>query len=522
MYSRLRKVMDGALLGQGLKAKVFRGGAWLATGSVVEQGSRFVRNLILVRLLAPSVFGTMAVVLSASSLLQTCTDIGIRDALIQNPKGDKPEYVGAAWWMAFGRALSIYCLIFLIAPLVGVFYGDAQLAPLLRVAVLTALFEGAISSRAYLALKEMKFRKWAIVNHGGAVCGIAGTIILSVFFRNVWALVLGACFESAARCILSFVVCPFLPPIRWDKAAFQDLLKFSRGQFGLSFLALVYLRADIFVLAKLFSSAQVGIYTMGIYLVQVPTGFALMLLGNVMLPAFSRIQGDQERTNQIVIKVGNVILLFGMPIVAFVFFAGRPMLSVIYGDRYAAAAGSFFIAACVAVITLVNSQATGVFYANGSPQLHRRCVAAMALVMILITYPLAKVLGPVGGQVACLAAMSLGCWLQLNRLHHVTGLNLSRYLGPITQSGAAAAIVVACCLIGRSLGPLSPIATIAVGVAGLLLAYVAIGLLFLGRVRTPDQDLPTLASKQEGGISVGAEPIVAPAVGEKLANEASL
>jgi len=495
MYSRLRRSISAVFTGHHLKAKVFRGGAWLATGNVTEQGFRFARNLILVRLLAPSAFGTMAVVLSASSLLQTCTDIGVREALIQNPKGDKPEYVGAAWWMAFSRAVAIYCFIFLIAPLVGSFYRNPELSPLLRVAVAAGLFEGAISSRAYVALKELKFKKWVIINHAGAICGIAATIILTFFLRNVWALVLGACAEGAARCILSFVVCPFLPPTKWDRDAFRDLLKFSRGQFGLSFMALVYLRTDIFVLAKLFSSAQVGVYTMGIYLAQVPTSFALMLLGNLMVPAFSKIQGDNARTNQIVLKVGEIVLLLGMPAIAFAFFAGRPLLSVIYGDRYALAAGPLFVAAIVAVITLVNSQATGVFYANGRPQLHRWCVAATSIVMIVITYPLARFLGPIGGQIACLVAMSVGCGLQLSRLHHMTGFDLKGYLRPLTQSAGAAAIVVGVSLLGRVLHFSEvPLATVMVGVLGLFLAYTAIGIALLRQMGAA----PTFES---GGVS---------------------
>ncbi len=503
MYQRLKTQISGALLGNGLKAMVLRGGAWLATGSVAEQSARFARNLILVRLLAPEAFGTMAVVLSASSLLQTLSDIGVRDALIQNPKGDKPEYVGAAWWMAFGRAVSIYCFIFLIAPFAAKFYGNAELTPLLRVAVLTALFEGAMSAKAYLALKQMKFRKWAILNNGGAICGIATTIILSVFFRNVWALVLGACAEGAARCILSYIVCPFVPPAKWDKEALRDLLKFSRGQFGLSFLNLIYLRADIFVLAKLFSAAQVGIYTMGIYLAQVPTGFALMLLGNLMVPAFSRMQGDNKRTNQAVITLARGIILFGMPTVAFIFFAGSPLLSIIYGQRYAAAAAPFFFASCVALINLVNSQATGVFYANGHPQLHRRCVATMAILMILITYPLAKRFGLVGGQFACLISMSVGCWFQLKRLHELTGLDMWHYARFVFLSAGASMAVVVVCIAGRASHLLDgPIATILVAISGLLLAYGIVGMTLLRRTTSlPGIDSREPAAPKEQSIA---------------------
>src|SRR3990172_12594762 len=88
----------------GLPAKILRGGGWLAGGSLAEQAFRFARNMLLARLLAPEAFGTIAIILSVCSAIQSFTDIGIREALIQNPKGAERKYVGAAWWLALFRA----------------------------------------------------------------------------------------------------------------------------------------------------------------------------------------------------------------------------------------------------------------------------------------------------------------------------------------------------------------------------------------------------------------------------------
>src|ERR1700689_1406590 len=110
-----------------LKAKVFRGGIWMGAGSFSEQLTRFGRNMILTRLLAPEAFGTMAVVLSAGSVIQMVTDIGVKEAIIQNPRGSEDDYLSAAWWIASFRALSIYACIFLLAPLIARFYGNHEL-----------------------------------------------------------------------------------------------------------------------------------------------------------------------------------------------------------------------------------------------------------------------------------------------------------------------------------------------------------------------------------------------------------
>jgi O-antigen/teichoic acid export membrane protein len=460
------------LSGEGLKAKAFRGGAWLGTGSVAEQAFRFGRSMVLTRLLAPEAFGIMAVVMSASSVIHTITDIGVKEALIQNPRGTEDHYMRAAWWLALGRAVSIAAFVCLVAPLLAKFYGNAEMTPLLRVATLAVVLDGAFSSKAYIAMKEMKFSRWAWINHGGGIIGILITITLSFFLRDVWALVIGVCAESAARCSLSFILCPFLPSFSWNKEAMQDLLRFSKGLFGLSFLNLVFARTDIFVLAKLYPAAQLGLYSMAIYLAQTPVNYLMNLLGQTMLPTFSQIQNDNSRVNRIIVQVSSLLLFLGVPVLVFVFFCGRSLLAIVFGQSYSAATAALIATCAVSLVNLLNSQITVVFYAKGRPQLHRRCVFIMALIMIVITYPFAKWFGLVGGQLACLLAVVVGYLFQVARVRGLTDLDLSRYWKSFPIAVGVSISVAAVCL-GARLSPAlgRPVPTIIVGVLGCLLAY---------------------------------------------------
>jgi lipopolysaccharide exporter len=471
-YGQLKEYFQGTLSGEGLKAKVFRGGAWLGSGSVAEQAFRFGRSMLLTRLLAPEAFGIMAVIMSASSVIHTITDIGVKEALIQNPRGTEKHYMSAAWWLALGRAVSIAAFVCLIAPLIAKFYGNPEMTILLRVATLAVVLDGAFSAKAYIAMKEMKFSKWAWINHGGGIIGILITITLSFVLRDVWALVLGVCAESAARCSLSFILCPYLPSFSWDKEAMQDLLRFSKGLFGLSFLNLIFARTDIFVLAKLYPAAQLGLYTMAIYLAQTPVNYIINLLGQTMLPTFAQIQNDNARVNRIVIQVALLLVFLGVPAFVFVVFCGHSLLAIVFGQRYSAATAALIATCAVTLVNVLNSQLTVVFYAKGRPQLHRRCVFTMALIMIVITYPFAKWFGLVGGQLACFVAIVVGYLFQLARIRGLTGLDLSQYAKSFPIAIGISVSVAAVCL-GTRLSPSlgRPIPTIVFGVLGCLLAY---------------------------------------------------
>jgi lipopolysaccharide exporter len=484
MPQQLKRSLQNLRLSGSLKAKVLRGGVWMGSGSFVEQLVRFGRNMILTRLLAPEAFGTMAVVLSAGSVIQMITDIGVKEAIIQNPRGSESHYLSAAWWLACFRSISIYACVFVCAPWISKFYGNHELIPLLRVVALTVILEGTFSSKAYEAIKHMSFKKWAAIHHGGGIAGVVITLILSLVIRDVWALVLGNVAESLMRWILSYVLCPYLPSFSWNKEAARDLLRFSRGLFGLSFLNLIFTRADVFVLAKLYSPAALGLYVMAIYLVQTPAGFLMNLLGQTLLPTFSKVQGDKVRENRILLQVSSLLVQLGMPALVFMLLCGRSLLTLFYGSRYAAAAVPLMLASAVVFMNILNGQITTVFYGRGIPQLHRRSVAIMAILMVALVYPFSKWFGLPGGQLACVVAVFIGYVFQLLRLRDLTGLSLMEYARPFV-SGSMLSLVVFAIWAGAGRLPLlsamsnRPSANIFFGVLGCSLAYAFCAVAFL-------------------------------------------
>ena len=461
-YDRGREMIGALLLGDGLRAKVVRGGTWLGAGSFAEQVSRFARNMILTRILAPNAFGAMAIVMSCSSIVGTLTDVGQRAAVIQNPRGREKAYLNAGWWMGMGRAVCMYGIIFAAAPFISHFYGNAELSGLLRVALLSTLFEGAMSPRSILPEKNMKFARWMAISNGGAICGVVTTVVLSFYIRDVWALAIGSCSENFFRCLLSYILCPGLPSLGLDRHVVRELYKFSRAVVGLSFLNLIFSRTDIFVLGKLYSTTTLGLYTMGVLLVQTPSSFLTKMMGQILFPSFAHVQDDKDRINRILIETTSWMILFGLPGVVAIYLCAHSLLTVIYGARYIAAAGPLAVAAVVVFLNVLNAAITCVFNGIGLPGLHRRAVAASAVVMLIAIYPACRLLGVVGGQVSALLAIILSYILQMERMRGLTGLDLLRYGKAFVPAALGSFGMLGLVLGGRRLGltpgPVSDIA----------------------------------------------------------------
>lgn len=452
LYERVRGVFGQLLLGENLRARATRGATLLGSASVLEQGSRFARNMLLTRLLAPSAFGTMALVMTFSAIVGSLTEVGLKVAIIQNPRGREPAYLNAAWWMAMGRGIGVYAIIFATAPWVAHFYGNPGLSALLRVALLSALLEGAMSPRSCLPQKDMKFGLWAMISNGGAVAGVVTTIILSFVLRDVWALAIGFCSENAFRCLLSYILCPGLPSLRWDRDAARDLLSFSRRAYGLSFLNLIFTRTDIFVLAKLYSSTALGLYSMAVYLVQTPAGFIQNMVASTLLPTFAHVQEDHQRVNRIVLETTSWLAALGLPAVVVIWLYAPSFLRVVYGVRYLNSAGPLAVASAATLLSVLNGVITDVFSAMGRPDLHRRAVAASAVIMLVGIYPACKMMGVVGAQAAALVAIGASYLSQIMRIRGLTGLSLARYGTAFIPAGFVSAALFCAGLGIRFLG----------------------------------------------------------------------
>jgi PST family polysaccharide transporter/lipopolysaccharide exporter len=423
----------------------------------------------------------MAIVMSSSSLVETLTDVGARSAIIQNPLGYEERYLNAGWWLAFGRAVATYCVIFLLAPWVARFYGNPELTGLLRVTLLATLFNGAMSPRSILPQREMNFGRWALINNGGGVCGVVLTIVLSFLLRDVWALALGYCSENAFRCVYSYILCPGWPTARLDSHALRDLLKFSRGVFGLGFLTLLFTRTDVFVLGKLFPATALGLYAMSIGLVMTPSTFVTGVIGQTLPPAFCRVQNDNARLNRILLEVTSWLTFLGLPAAAAICLCNSSILSLAYGSRYAAGAATLSYACGVVMITVVNAPFTSVLIATGNPGQHRLSGAATAAVMMISIYPACRYLGTTGGQVAALPAVAVGYVFQIFSLRRITKLSPLEYAGVFLRSGLKASGVVAIVLAARLLGIGStPVMDVALCFGACVTVY-AVGFPFLLR-----------------------------------------
>lgn len=422
MFAKIASRLQGNSIG----AKLLKGSAQVGMANGTEQAFRFIRNMILTRLLAPEAFGQMAIVLALSSLFQVLTGMGLKEAIIQNPHGAEPRYLNGAWWISLGRGAALYLTAFIAAPFLAAFYHDPDLTVLIRIAFLQVLFQSGVSTRAWVALKELKYGRWMLVQNGGSILGILATLTMAWNMRGVWALVLGYVAEGFFRCLISFLLCPFRPHLSFDREANQKLLAFSKGIFGLPLLMLAYTEAATFVLGKMVSKETLGLYSMALTLARVPSALGGMLV-DLLMPAFAQMQREPARLCRGLLKITNLISLAALPGLALACVWGDALLRVAYGEKYRAVSGVFSVLFANEIMITTNIPLAATFIALGRPELLRRFSLVRALVVVVLVYPLIKAFGLIGASMAPLIAMLTAFSLQLVEVRQLVGLDLALY-----------------------------------------------------------------------------------------------
>jgi O-antigen/teichoic acid export membrane protein len=410
-----------------LRHSAISGGLWVAIGSSSEQGLRFIRNIILTRILSPESFGAMAIILAISSAFESFTEIGIKEGIIQNPKGKEQGYLNGAWWISAGRSIFLYLAAYIASPFVMEFYNTPNLTGMTRVAFLVVLFNGFMSPNAYVSQKDMKFKRWILIYHGGSVIGILVSIILSFVLKSTWALVIGFSLEAFSRMILSYIIAPFCPNLYFDKDYIRSLLSYSKGMIGLPVMTFIFMRSDVFFVGKICTISELGLYTLVASLARMPFQLVTSMINRIMMPIFSKIQNDTLTVNKYIHNITKNIFLFMVPGILFVIFYADYLLGVVYGKRYSGARVAFGIILITEFLRVSVLPVVTYYFASGRPHLHRNFTIVRVLIILILIYPATRLYGITGAALAGFVATIFGNMIQINQIHTINQLNLKNY-----------------------------------------------------------------------------------------------
>lgn len=336
--------LTGLFRGDGYQGRAIRGTAMtliqIGGNNVIRLGS----NLILTRLLFPEAFGIMALVQVVLTATVMFSDFGFRGAVVQDPRGDDPDFLNTAWTLQIARGLLLSVVVFALAGPAATFYEEPQLKGLIMLTALAPLIGGLESTKSLTASRTLQLERYTVLSLVTQILGIAITILLAWWLRSVWALAIGGLAQPLGLATLSHVMLKgHANRTHIDRAAVGSLLKFGVFIFIASIAGFFANHGDRAVMGKFVELEELAVYVIAVMLASFPARMANQVGERVIFPLYARRPpAESEANRQKINKARRLVtlpLLFGAAALAMI---GDPVVRFLYDVRYEAA-GPLFV-----------------------------------------------------------------------------------------------------------------------------------------------------------------------------------
>lgn len=272
---------------------------WTGLGHAAVLALRFGSSLVLTRLLAPDMYGVMAignVLVAAVTLL---SDVGLAQNVIQSRRGDEPRFLRTVWSIQIARGFGLSALLGLLALLIvqaqawmpGGLPGAYASPALPQVVLILALVPGIAgfeSTRVLRARRDLRLGPLARMELVTQVLATALTILLAWRWPAPWVLPVSWVALGLFRVLLSHTTLPGASDrVGWDPETAREVWGFSKWLMASGLPTFLFREGDRLLLALFLSPAALGVYMIGTLMLGAVQAINDKLAGIVGLPALA-------------------------------------------------------------------------------------------------------------------------------------------------------------------------------------------------------------------------------------------
>lgn len=462
-----------------LAAQVRSAVIWRSGSQVLTQIVSWASTLIVIRLLAPQDYGLFAMAQVMMMLLSTMNGWGLASALIREESVSE-ERLRQTLGMLILLNLGLAVTQFLAAPLVALWFGQPQVADLLRVQSLLYLAVPFCALPHAILARRMDFRRPAQVRLAAAIAGAATALAGALSGWGVWTLVAAplAMILTEAVGMTRAARAPVRPSFRFAGAG--HIAGFGGVMTATQLFWFVQSQADVMIAGRLLDAHDLGVYTTGLFMAQLLAAKFVPPVNEVAYAAYAR---QQEVAASALLATVRLVMLVALPAYAGLAVVAPLLVPVLLGEQWTEIVPLLpILAAAMAMMTLqiLFAPATN---ARGVPG------AALRITMIgSVVMPCAFLVGSrwgiagfAWGWVGGMAVLTAATVLLSGRIVGVGPAMLGRAILPPLAAALAMAAGVAMVL--GLLPPMPPIAALAAAVLSGVAFYLgALHLIAPGRL----------------------------------------
>lgn len=319
----------------GLKKEAITGVKWTSLSTGVKAFLQIFQLIILARFLSAEDFGLVAIVMVVIGFSQLFMDMGISNAIIHKQNITDIQ-LSSLYWLNILSGAILTIIVFLIAPMVSIFYNEVAIIPLLQLLSFSFLINATGNQYRVLLIKELKFNTLAKIELSAEIGAFICAVVLAVKGFGAYSLV----YATLVNVIISNVILLIIgikthkPKMVYQHKEIIGFLTFGLYQMGQKSIVYFNNQFDVILIGKLLGTEVLGIYSIIKQLVMRPAQVINLIVAKVTFPIMAKIQDDISRLRSVYLKLINYLSSINFPIYILMVVLGSSLVPVLLGEKW--------------------------------------------------------------------------------------------------------------------------------------------------------------------------------------------
>ena len=316
-----------------MKEKVAKGLFWKLLENGGAQGIQFVIAIILARLLSPSEYGVVGIIMIFITIANVFVQNGFSTALVQKKNADETDFSSVCYF-ELAAALIMYGLLYGAAGQIAAFYGIEELKPIVRV-LAVVLFPGAVISvqTAYVS-RTLEFKGLFLSTLAASVISGAVSIFLAWRGLGVWAMAGQQIAYYLALMLVLFLTVSWKPRLFFSMGRIKTMFSFGWKLLCASLLDTIFNNLYGLLIGKIYNEELLGSYNRGEQFPKLIAGNLGAAIQAVLLPAFSARQDDMAQIRQMARRAVQISSFVVLPMLMGLFGVADTLVLALLGEKW--------------------------------------------------------------------------------------------------------------------------------------------------------------------------------------------
>ena len=200
--------------------------AWTSIDRFGQQAVQFIIGVVLARLLSPSDYGLIGMLMIFIAVSSIMVDGGFGQALIRKEKPTQIDF-STIFWLNLFMSIVLYFSLFFSAPFIANFFHQPQLINISRLLFLSIIFFALYFVQYVIIVKQVAYKSLAKVNISSTIISGGLGIYMAFTGFGVWALVAQQLSYHLFRLVLFYIIRHWRPSFIFSFSIIKEYWSFS-------------------------------------------------------------------------------------------------------------------------------------------------------------------------------------------------------------------------------------------------------------------------------------------------------